>query len=309
MEKKILIIDDSHFFRVQMSATLTAAGYEVVIAEDGEAGLAAVSREKPDLVLLDVEMTGMNGFEVCRILRDSDSNNLMPIIMVTSKDDQEDKLVGLELGADDYIVKPFNERELLSRIRNTLRRIDRNRSANPLTGLPGNLEIQREIDSRIAKGDLYAVIYIDLDNFKSYNDVYGFSKGDMAIKLTADIMTEEIRLFGSQHDFAGHIGGDDFVLITTPDKAEKLCAEFIAHFDERIRLLYSPEDVKKGFISTTNRKGEVETFPITSVSMGIVTNQRRTFASHLEVSTVASQLKKKLKTLPGSNYLPDRRTK
>ena len=307
MEKKILVIDDSQFFRTQINMILSNAGYTVLTTGNGEEGLELVRREKPDLALLDVVMPEMDGFEVCRILRDQESNNLMPIILLTSKDDQEDKLVGLELGADDYITKPFNERELLSRIRNTLRRIDRNRSANPLTGLNGNLEIQREINSCIAKKVPYAVIYIDLDNFKSFNDVYGFAKGDMAIKLTADIISEQIRLFGNKTDFVGHIGGDDFVLITTPDKAAEVCKECILQFDEKIRLLFTPQDVARGYISAVNRRGVRETFAITSISMGIVTNELREFESHLQISSVASDLKKKLKATAGSCYMFDRR--
>ncbi|MDL2234810.1 response regulator [Christensenellaceae bacterium OttesenSCG-928-L17] len=307
MDKKILVIDDSQFFRTQINMILTNAGYTVITTGSGEEGLKLVQLEKPDLALLDVVMPDMDGFEVCRILRDHESNNLMPIIMLTSKDDQDDKLVGLELGADDYITKPFNERELLSRIRNTLRRIDRNRSANPLTGLNGNLEIQREINSRIARKEPFAVVYIDLDNFKSFNDVYGFAKGDMAIKLTADILLEQVRLFGNSNDFVGHIGGDDFVFITTPDKAADICKECILQFDEKIRLLFSKEDVERGYIISVNRRGVKETFGITSISMGIVTNELREFESHLQVSTIASELKKKLKATPGSCYMFDRR--
>jgi len=308
MEKKILVIDDSHFFRNKIAITLRQCGYEVIMADNGEDGLLLVAQEKPDLVLLDIVMPGTDGFEICRVLRDSESNNLMPIIMLSSKDAQDDKLIGLDLGADDYITKPFDERELVSRIRNTLRRIDRNRSANPLTGLPGNLEIQREISSRIAKDELYAVVYVDLDNFKSYNDIYGFFRGDIAIKLTADILRDELLLVGSRSDFVGHIGGDDFVLVTTPNRADELCMGIIETFDAKIRTLFSKADLDKGYISTLNRRGEVENFPIMTISLGVVTNTNRRFINHLEVADVAAELKKKLKAMPGSNYYIDTRT-
>lgn len=307
MNKKILVIDDSLFFRQQIKLALTNAGYDVIVSDNGEDGLLQVKKEKPDLVLLDIVMPGIDGFEVCGILRSSDSNNLMPIIILTAKDAQEDKLVGLELGADDYITKPFNERELLSRIRNTLRRIDRNRAANPLTGLSGNLEIQREISSRIAKDELFAIVYVDLDNFKSYNDVYGFANGDMVIKLTADILMDQVRGFGNKEDFVGHIGGDDYVIVTTPDKAAEISRETILQFDEKIRDLFSEADLKRGFISTLNRRGEAEDFPIMSISMAIVTNERLSFTNHLQVSEAACGVKKVLKAMPGSNYLMDRR--
>jgi diguanylate cyclase (GGDEF)-like protein len=231
----------------------------------------------------------------------------MPIILLSAMDAQDDKLVGLELGADDYITKPFNERELLSRIRNTLRRIDRNRAANPLTGLSGNLEIQREISSRIAKEEQFAVIYVDLDNFKSYNDAYGYAKGDIAIKMTADILADMIQHFGNRDDFVGHIGGDDYVLVTTPDKMVTICRETITQFDERIKEIFNEEDLAKGFISTMNRRGNVENFPIMSISMAVVTNEYVNFQSHLQVAETASGVKKLVKAMDGSNYLVDRR--
>jgi diguanylate cyclase (GGDEF)-like protein len=307
MKKKILVIDDSPFFRGQLRVVLSTE-YTVAEASDGEEGLEAVKREKPDLVLLDGVLRGMSGFEVCRILRESESNNLMPIIMITSSDRQEDILLGLELGADDYITKPFNNRELNSRIKNLLRRIDRNRNANPLTGLPGNIEIQREVMSRISKGDKFAVGYVDLDNFKAYNDAYSFSRGDTVIVLTADILRDQLRLWGNADDFTGHIGGDDFIFVTTPDRVVKICEEITAIFDEKIRDFYNEEDRKALSVKTINRKGEVDVFPLMSVSIAVATNQHRNLDNYLIIGDIAAELKKKLKRMQGSNYCIDRRT-
>jgi diguanylate cyclase (GGDEF)-like protein len=307
MTKKILIVDDSPFFRGQLKLTLNKE-YEVIEAGLGAEGLDMVKSEKPDLVLLDVVMPDYSGFDICRILRESESNNLMPIIMITSQDAQEDILIGLEYGADDYVKKPFNERELLSRIRNIFRRIDRNRNANPLTGLNGNIEIQRDITSRISRGLLFAVIYADLDNFKAYNDVYGYSNGDRIIVLTADILTDQTALFGNPDDFVGHVGGDDFILVSTPDKAEQICRSVIAEFDDKVLNFYNEEDRERGVITTKNRKGEIDTFPLMSISMAIVTNERRGISAYVEVGEIAAEVKKKLKTMPGSNYFMDRRS-
>ena len=306
-QKKILIIDDSNFFAKCITDILNEADYRVIHATKGEEGLRLVREEKPDLVLLDIVMPDMDGFEVCRILRDAESNNLMPIIILTSQDNQDDKLIGLELGADDYITKPFNNRELLSRVKNTLRRIDRNRGANPLTGLPGNLEIQGEINSRIEKKLPFATIYADLDNFKAYNDAYGFAKGDIAIKMTADILTDEIQIYGNQEDFNGHIGGDDFVVITKPENAESICEGIIFQFDQRIRELYNIVDLEAGYIFTLNRLGERMEYPIMSISLAIVSNERRSYQNHLEVAENAAELKKKAKAMLGSNFVKDLR--
>lgn len=302
-KKKILLIDDSDFFANYIKSILEEAGYTMLHVNRGEDGLRMVRLEKPDLVLLDVVMPDMDGFQVCRILREAESNNLMPIIMLTSQDNQEDRLVGLELGADDYITKPFDKRELLSRVRNTLRRIDRNRGANPLTGLPGNLEIQNEINSLLERRFEFSLIYVDLDNFKAFNDVYGFAKGDLAIKMTADILTDEIRNCGGKEDFIGHIGGDDFIVITGLKNAERVCSGVIEQFDRRIKELYSGEDVERGHICTMNRIGEQIEYSIMSISLAAITNIDSRFRDHLQLAESAAELKKKVKTLTGSGYI------
>lgn len=304
--KKILLIDDSNFFAKVIQSALDKEGFDVVWAPCGEDGLRLVREEKPDLVLLDVVMPDINGFEVCRILREAESNNLMPIIMLTGQGTHEDMLIGLDLGADDYIIKPFDNRELLCRVKNTLKRIDRNRNANPLTGLPGNLEIQRELDYRIEKNLPFAAIYADLDDFKAYNDVYGFLKGDIAIKLTADIIQDETKIYDS-NAFIGHIGGDDFIVIANPAHAGNICCGIIEKFDKRIRALYSDEDLKRGYIVTFNRQGTMTTFPIMTISLGVVTNEHKAYTSHLEVSDIAAELKKKAKSINGSIFIKDER--
>ncbi|MGI6668419.1 MAG: response regulator [Acetivibrionales bacterium] len=308
-KKKILIIDDTELTVKLVKDILTEKGYEVVSANNGIDGIRMVTVEKPDLVLLDVVMPGIDGFEVIKQLRQDESNNLLPIIILTGKGNEEDKLVGLELGADDYITKPFNPRELVSRVKNTLLRIDRNRWANPLTGLPGNTEIQAEINRRIAKNMKFSVLYLDIDNFKAYNDVYGFARGDTAIKMIADILADNSRTFGSPDDFTGHIGGDDFVVITSPEYADVLCENIIKEFDERVPQLYSDEDRKAGFITTTSRRGDIIRYPVMTISIAVVSNQFRVLGNHIEVGEIAAELKKKAKSMAGSVYLKDRRRK
>ncbi len=306
-KKKILIVDDTELIVRIITDILVPAGYDVISANSGEECLEMVGKEKPDLVLLDIIMYGMDGLEVCKALRADESNNLMPIIILTAEDDEEQKLQGLELGADDYIKKPFNPRELIARVRNTLIRIDRNRWANPLTGLRGNLEIQSEITRRIFNRDLFTVIYADLDNFKAYNDVYGFASGDRAIKLTADILLDCIHEFGATTDFVGHVGGDDFILIVYPKNADMISENIIKSFDKKIVELYSLEDRKKGFISTANRQGQMIQYPIISISLAAVSNENRNLISHLQVAEIAAELKKRAKSIAGSAYVKDLR--
>ncbi|HHV99576.1 MAG TPA: response regulator [Clostridiaceae bacterium] len=305
--KKILVIDDTVLMQRMITDILRAENYAVIVAGSGEEGLLKVAQEKPDLVILDVSLPGIDGFEVCKILSDNESNNLMPIIMTTSHGDEEDKLKGLELGADDYIIKPFNPRELLSRIRNTLKRIDRNRLANPLTGLHGNLEIQAEIMRRLEKNEVFSLIYTDLDNFKAYNDVYGFACGDSVIKLTADIIADNVLLYGSDDDFLGHIGGDDFIIITKPVNVDDICKGIISEFDSKVLWLYSEKDREKGYIETADRRGSIRKYPIMAISIAVVSNEHRHFENHVRVAEAAAEVKMKAKSIPGSVYVKDRR--
>lgn len=306
-KKKILIIDDTELMVKLISDILSRAGYEVVSASNGIDGINKVRTEKPDLVILDVVMPEMDGFEACKILREDESNNLMPIIILTAQDAEDDKLEGLELGADDYITKPFNPRELVSRVNNTLKRIDRNRWANPLTGLHGNIEVQTEILHHIAKKERFAVLYADLDNFKAYNDVYGFSSGDRAIKLTADILLDNVHINGGPRDFIGHIGGDDFIIVTTPDYVDSICEGIIRDFDSKIVDMYTTEDRVKGYITTANRQGRVMKYPIISISIAVVTNENREIINHIQVAEIAAELKRKAKEVIGSVYVRDKR--
>lgn len=303
LKKKILIIDDCEFLTDYISMVLTQAGYQTFAATNGEEGIQKVKECDPDLVLLDVILPDVTGFDVCRILRADQSNNLRPIIMLTSQRDEKDKIKGLELGADDYITKPFNERELISRVNNTLRRIDRNRNVNPLTGLEGNLRIESEICKRLSLGKKFSVLYFDLDNFKAYNDIYGFAKGDTVIKLTAVIITDTFAKYGSPSDFVGHIGGDDFIAISKPELIDDICKGIISEFDDKIKSLYSEEHLKSGFIEAVDRNGNKARYPIMSISIAVISSEYRDFKSHFELAEIAAEIMQKVKSMPYSAYL------
>ena len=306
-KKSILIVDDNRLSRKILKDVLEKAEYIVYEAENGEEALDIYKKNLPDMVILDIVMPKMSGFDMLRTLRNDHENLMVPIILLTSKDDFNEKLYGLELGADDYIIKPFNEEEFIIRVKNLFQRIDHNRMANPLTGLRGNLDIKFEIKRRIKKGEPYAVMYIDLDNFKGYNDYYGFARGDKVLTMTAEILSESINLVGNQNDFLGHIGGDDFIIVTTPDKVEDICQYIIKNFDERIKNLYDEKDRKRGYIEAVGRRGEKNKYPFVSISIAVVTNEYRKFQNELQISEVAAELKRKLKTMAGSNFLKDRR--
>jgi diguanylate cyclase (GGDEF)-like protein len=211
-----------------------------------------------------------------------------------------------ESNVDDYLTKPFNGDELLARIRTQLRHVQE-LQLSPLTGLPSGLRIERAIDERLAEPGLWSILYLDLDNFKAYNDVYGFVRGNDLIRLVARIIDEAMRDLGGATDFLGHVGGDDFLLLTTPTRVEPLCQRVISRWDSESRAYYSPEDLQRGTLTAVDRQGQRQTYPLVALSIGVVTNERRSVTSLAEVSRVAAEVKRAAKSLHGSSWYVDRR--
>lgn len=306
-QKKILVVDDSPTIREIVKSTLIRGGYQVVTASNGIEALEKAERECPDLILLDVVMPLMDGLEACQRLRSDAKTTQIPIIMLTDRSKVDDKIAGLKSGADDYMTKPFDPLELVARVSAHISRTELIKAVNPLTGLPGSSWVESEIANRIGYEKKFAVCYVDLDNFKPFNDVYGFSRGDEVIKLVADIITTALGQFGKKDDFAGHIGGDDFIFVTTPDMVETISGEIVKKFDEKIPAFYDRSDRDKGFILTADRQGREQKFPIMTISIGVVSNARRKLSCLAEVSAIGAEVKAYAKRLPGSNYFVDRR--
>jgi diguanylate cyclase (GGDEF)-like protein len=230
------------------------------------------------------------------------------IIMLTAKALSSDKVLGLTSGADDYIIKPFDPIELLARVKTTLRRARDMRSLSPLTGLPGNIRIQDEIQRNIDEDVPFAVLYCDLDHFKAYNDHYGFMRGDEVIQFTARLIQDLVGEIGGPNTFVGHVGGDDFVIVCEATEAEAVAAALTERFDAAVPGLYDPEDTARGHIEVTNRRGEVQDFPFLSISIGVATTERRAFGHFAEAVAIATEMKTFSKKTPGSSWAVDRRT-
>lgn len=304
---RILIVDDDADIRDILKLTLSGEDYEVIEAADGAEGLKMAQGKSPDLVILDYKMPYLDGREVCRRLKKDILLRHLPIVMLTGKGEIMDKVKGIDAGADDYIVKPFEPAELLARIRMIIRRTERDLEANPLTRLPGNISIVSELQNRVEKKMPLAAGYVDLDKFKSYNDKYGFEHGDEVLRETARIIITAINECGNSDDFIGHIGGDDFVFITTPDKSDKICQKLIAEFEKKVPEFYEPEDVRKGYIIAHDRKGQLQQIPLLSISIGLVTNESRTITHIAQISEIGAELKEAAKRLERSNYIKDKR--
>jgi PleD family two-component response regulator len=300
-------VDDEPHIRQILKFTLEKAAYQVFCAADGEEALEKMVEIKPNLVLLDVMMPHMDGFEVCRKMRRDFVLSQIPVIMLTAKGDLNEKVRGLDGGANDYLVKPYSNDELLLRVRNVLEWNIRQKEANPLTGLPGNTAIERELIDRINQKKPYAFLYIDIDNFKGFNDYYGYQKGDEIIGFLADILTKTIEKLGSKDDFIGHVGGDDFVMIASPARAEFMAKYIIDEFDKGALLLLDEDDVKRGYLEVRDRQGELKRIPVMSVTMALVMSTDNKIEHFAEINDIASSLKEYGKRIKGSVVVKERR--
>lgn len=306
---RILIADDEPHIRRILQFLLENEGFQVETAEDGEEAWKAVASFQPDLVLLDVMMPRMDGFSVLEIIRAGFETARLPVILLTAKGEESDKVDGLKGGANDYIVKPFNHDELLLRVSNLLEATRREREANPLTGLPGNRAIEREIQSRIASGRDYSFMYIDIDRFKSFNDFYGYSRGDRAISYVAGVLVGCTQKYGSGWEFVGHVGGDDFVVATDGDIGEAMARRIIEEFDAGIVDLHDPKDFAKGYLEVEARNGDLTRFPLITLTLAMVNGRQGRFEHPAELSDVLVELKRFGKTTDRSVVVRERRSR
>jgi diguanylate cyclase (GGDEF)-like protein len=306
--ESLLVVDDDPFIARLLEIELRAAGYDVRVAADGAVALEAARDRCPDLVLADVMMPNMDGFELTRRLRQDPRTAGVSVIMLTARGLSADKLEGFAIGADDYIVKPFDTPELLARIRGVLRRSRDTRTQSPLTGLPGNVRIEEEIDARVDRAEPFAALYADLDNFKAYNDHYGFMRGDEVIQATARSIAEAARAATDGTAFVGHVGGDDFVVVVRPEQAAGVADAIVSAFDAAAPGFYDDADRERGYIEVTNRRGELQRFGTITVSIGVASTDRRAFQHYAEAVAVATEMKQFTKGSESSSWAMDRRS-
>lgn len=303
---KILLADDSHAIRFLVSEILTNAGFTVIEAEDGQEAIDKTYKENPDLLILDYEMPHKTGFDVVREVRSRTGYLHTPIIIFTAVSDKSTKLEGLGLDIDDYLTKPADEDEIVARVKLLLKRNKQKMDCNPLTRLPGNPSIQARVEQEIVSGRTFAVLYCDLNNFKSFNDKYGFEAGDRVLKTESQIIVSAA--MQDPASFVGHIGGDDFIVVCSFDKADTIAQEITSKTDAVAPSFYNEEDRTNGYMISTNRKGETEKFNFLSIGIGIVHNTKKPLTSFAMVSNIGSELKCLAKKHEnGSFYVMDRR--
>jgi len=304
---RVLMADDQTELLMLMKEMVQDAGFEVFTANDGAEALKAVFETNPDIIVLDYNMPRKNGLEVAQDLKNNPLFAHIPIMIVTAFGEKNAKLKGLGMGIDDYLIKPVDADELIARIRMILKRNRQVLDTNPLSKLPGNPSIQARVEREIQRGKEFAVLYLDLNNFKAYNDTYGFEAGDRVLKATANLLVKLTIQNENSEDFIGHIGGDDFIVVTDYERAEDLARRIASAFDEIAPSFYSKEDRDRGHIVSTDRQGNIKKFPFLSISIGIVQNKTRPLHSFAQVSNIGTELKKGAKAADKSHYIVDRR--
>ena len=301
----ILVVEDDLAIAEVLDEALREFGYEVTTVASGAAALSQMQLQRPDLVLLDLSLPDVDGLDLCRQLRAEPRWNAVPVIALTARDRLSDRVIGLREGLDDYLTKPFSVTELAARVDANLRRSRRELHTSPLTLLPGNRAIEVALSSRLADGRDFAVCYIDINDFKPYNDRYGFAAGDRIIQQLAELVQQNLARL--RDGFAGHVGGDDFVAVVQPPDAAPFAERVLEGFADLLPSAYTPEDYGRGGIEGEDRSGAVRVFPLMGLSIAIVAQQNRRYQHIGELSRAAAEIKGYLKRQGGSNYLVERR--
>lgn len=306
MIQEIYIIDDDKYSLQDLKQLFVDNDeYKFVNVSTEEINKALMNI--PSLIIINEDNVDRDVEELCATIRKNEDNSITPIIVISSNADKEHRLNVLKKAVEYYIRKPVDQDYLYYTIKNLMRLMYTNRRVSPLTGLPGNVQIYAELKKRLFNKEEFGVLYLDLDNFKAYNDVYGFIKGDEIIKFTARTIVRNVHKLQNNDCFVGHIGGDDFVAVVSKTDYDEICKNIINDFDTEILSYFTEEDRKRGYIEVANRRGILEDFPLTSISIGAVDAGVDRFENILEIGEVGAQVKHLAKTMLGSSYVIDRR--
>ncbi len=302
----LLFADDNEDMRLMVRDLLQATGHEVALAPDGLTALAAVQAREPDLLILDLAMPGMTGFEVCRAIKRNPFTSRIPVLMLTAQGQVESKVQGFESGADDYLPKPFDPRELRARVAALLRLVKREGDRNPTSGLPGGRAIEDELERRIKRKQPFAICYLDFDNFKPFADHFGFNLADRVIREFGEALGRVAGAKPSEDDeatfrgeeapgFVGHIGGDDFLAITAEDGGEALARSAARQLREIIGRAVGAEALALGAFSGPGRDGQVRLFPLARLSTAILIVRPERWVSTSHLGSLAADVKRRAK--------------
>jgi len=316
MKPVVLIVDDVPD-NIRMLIEIIKEDFATIPATSGEAALKKLANTDIDLVLLDILMPEMDGYETCQAIASNPETADIPVIFITALSEVMDNARGFDAGAVDYISKPFNPSTVRARIRNQIKLrqvIAENEKlyklaldSNPISGLPGNNTIRNIIDTFIKDNTEAVVVYADLDNFKAYNDQYGFAHGDEVLLFATSVLKNVMEKFPEERSFLGHIGGDDFVMLIPTEAVDQAVDNIIANFDKGIRKFYNSEDLDRGHITATDRLGTIQKYPVICISMAGVRLIPGKFSHYLSVVDTCTEIKKLVKKTEGSSFIINQR--
>jgi PleD family two-component response regulator len=289
---RLLVVEDDADIANMLKIYFSGLDYIVDTAPRGSVALEKTRQVLPHLIILDIMLPDIDGYEVCRTLRTNTRTSHIPVIFLTQKDERSDKLQGLELGADDYITKPFDIEELKLRVQGAIRRAERESLTDPRSGLPAGRLIEEQLRQIIREKD-WALVDIRINHFDPFRDVYGFVAGDDVLRFTAMMIGEVVDELGTPDDFIGHAGNDNFIVITSEQTANAIKTRLKARFAEEVQTHYNFIDRQKGYITATNAEGNPENFPLMSLAIGIVTPSEHSFADIREITELAAEARRR----------------
>ena len=288
---RLLIVEDDIDIGNMLKIYFAGMDFDVDVAVRGSDALEKTKHALPHLIVLDIMLPDIDGYEVCRNLRTNMRTSHIPVIFLTQKDERSDKLQGLELGADDYITKPFDIEELKLRVQGAIKRAERESLTDPRSGLPAGRLIEEQL-RRIIREKGWALLDARVNEFEPFKDVYGFVAGDDVLRFAAMLINEVVDEAGSTSDFIGHAGGDNFIIITSEDKASAIKARLKERFDKEVQTHYNFIDRQQGFVQAPSPDGSTVKVPFMTLSVGVVSPSVNSFADIREITEMAAEARR-----------------
>lgn len=290
---RILVVEDDFDISNLLRIFFDSQGYEVAVAPKGNDALDLCRRNLPNIVVLDIQLPDIDGYEVCRRLRGNLRTSHIPILFLTQRDERSDKIAGLELGADDYITKPFDIEELKLRVQNAIKRAKWENLTSPTTGLPSGKLIEEQLRLLMRRKD-WAVLYVGINQIAGFNEAYGFVAGDDVFRFAAMVLSDGVDEKGTPNDFIGHVSADDFMIITDVSHAEEVKNYITERFKNEVGTFYSFRDRERGYIQLKDSAGNERHIPLMSLAVGIVNAQTAHFADIREITEIAAVERRKV---------------
>ena len=289
---RILVVEDDTDISNMLRIYFSSQGYEVVVTARGGEAMERCRAQLPHVIVLDIMLPDIDGYEVCSRLRTNLRTSHIPIIFLTQKDERSDKIAGLELGADDYITKPFDIEELRLRVQNAQRRAERESLTNPTTGLPSGKLIEEQLRLLMRRAN-WGLLYVGLPGIEAFNDVYGFVAGDEVLRFAALIMGETVDQIGTPEDFIGHVGGDDFIIITQGERVNPMAEALTKRFNAEVGTHYDYKARQQGFIVYQGQDGREQRASLMTMAIGVIKPDEEGFTDIREITEAAAEARRR----------------